>query len=69
MFYVLLEMDNDKIYLLIGIEEFRVYKNLGLSIWVYVLVISWEVEILESLIIIVIIVIVLGEIIVNFKGL
>lgn len=69
MFYVLLEMDNDKIYLLIGIEEFRVYKNLGLSIWVYVLVISWEVEILESLIIIIIIVIVLGEIIVNFKGL
>ncbi|AOX04379.1 hypothetical protein BJP34_17855 [Moorena producens PAL-8-15-08-1] len=61
--------DNNKTYLPVGIEEFRVYKNPGLSIWAYASVISREVETPESLTTIVTIVTPEGEIIAKLKGL
>ncbi|NET25422.1 type I polyketide synthase [Okeania sp. SIO1I7] len=69
MSHALPETDNDKTYLPVGIEEFRVYKNPGLSIWAYASVISHEVETPESLTTIITIVTPSGEIIANLKGL
>ncbi len=69
MSHALPETDNDKTYLPIGIEEFRVYKNPGLSLWAYASVTSREVETPESLTTIITIVTPSGEIIANLKGL
>ncbi|NEO53141.1 MAG: SDR family NAD(P)-dependent oxidoreductase [Okeania sp. SIO3B5] len=69
MFYALPATDNDKTYLSAGIEEFRLYKTPGLSLWAYASVTSQEVETPESLTAIVTIVTPEGEIIANLKGL
>ncbi|WP_293076574.1 polyketide synthase dehydratase domain-containing protein, partial [Okeania sp. SIO3B5] len=69
MSHALPATDNDKTYLPVGIEQFRVYKNPGLSLWAYVSVTIPEVETPESLTAIVTIVTPEGEIIANLKGL
>ncbi|WP_424100303.1 SDR family NAD(P)-dependent oxidoreductase [Moorena producens] len=69
MSHALPATDNDKTYLPVGIEQFRVYKTPGLSLWAYVSVTSPEVETPESLTAIVTIVTPEGEIIANLKGL
>ncbi|WAN69938.1 type I polyketide synthase [Moorena producens JHB] len=60
--------DSDQTYLPVGIEQFKVYKNPGLSLWAYASVSSPEVESPESLTIVTIVT-PSGEIIANLKGL
>ncbi|NEQ05932.1 MAG: SDR family NAD(P)-dependent oxidoreductase [Moorea sp. SIO4E2] len=67
--HALPETDSDKTYLPVGIEEFKLYKNPGLSLWAYASVTSPEVKTPESLTTIVTIVTPSGEIIANLKGL
>jgi len=62
-------IDNDKTYLPIGVEEFKLYKNPGLSLWAYASVINPEVETPKTFTGIVTIVTPSGEIVANLKGL
>jgi|GEM_PF-3541583 len=68
MFHAVPQTYKDKTYLPLGIQEFRVYKNPGLSLWAYASVTSQEVETSESLTAMVTIVTPSGEIIANLKG-
>ncbi|NES41137.1 type I polyketide synthase, partial [Moorena sp. SIO2C4] len=69
IFQALPATDSDQTYLPVGIEEFKLYKNPGLSLWAYASVTSPEVKTPESLTTLVTIVTPSGEIIANLKGL
>ena len=67
-FHAVPQIYKDKTYLPIGIEEFKLYQNPGLSLWAYASVTSSEVETSEILTAMVTIVTPSGEIIANVKG-
>ncbi|NEO49040.1 MAG: type I polyketide synthase, partial [Moorea sp. SIO4A3] len=66
--HALPETDSEKTYLPVGIKEFTVYKNPGVSIWAYASVINPQIESLESLNTMLSIVTPEGEVIATLKG-
>ncbi|MGD1700259.1 SDR family NAD(P)-dependent oxidoreductase [Dapis sp. BLCC M229] len=67
--HTLPEVDSDKTYLIVGVEEFKVYRSPGLSLWAYASVLTPVVESEKSLTAQLTLVSPEGEIIATVKGL